>query len=128
MKKKSLFLFLLLVVLTIVGLVLFYRFAQWYDQAMGEIFSYIVIISFILFIFAPFKFIKDKKANISFFSYIKYMSVTVFALTKIVANICKEIAITVSYVVSRFFKKVSDKQQATTQVERQESSSANQDT
>lgn len=39
----------------------FYRFAQWYEQIMGTIFSYIMMIGFILFIFAPFRFIKDKK-------------------------------------------------------------------
>ena len=57
MKKKSLFLLLFLVILTAIVLVLFYRFAQWYEQIMGTMFSYIMMIGFTLFIFAPFRFI-----------------------------------------------------------------------
>lgn len=103
MKKKSLFLFLLLVILTAIGLFLFYRFAQWYEQLLGSIFSYIVMISLALFIFAPFRFIKDKKANINIFSYIGYLGVTVLVLVKFVANVLKEIVLTFSYIVARIF-------------------------
>ncbi|ABK89666.1 hypothetical protein FM755_06050 [Francisella tularensis] len=103
MKKKSLFLFLFLIILTAIVLVLFYRFAQWYEQIMGTIFSYIMMIGFILFIFAPFRFIKDKKANISFFNYFKYMGMTLLALAKIIINICKQAVLTVGYVVTRLF-------------------------
>lgn len=92
-----------LVILTVIVLVLFYRFAQWYEQIMGTIFSYIVMISFILFIFAPFRFIKDKKASISSFNYFKYMGVTLLALGKTIINICKQAILTVGYVVTRLF-------------------------
>ena len=68
MEKKSLFLFL--VILTAIVLALFYRFVQWYEQIIGTMFSYIMMIGFILFIFASFRFIKDKKVNISFFNYL----------------------------------------------------------
>ncbi|BCD90783.1 hypothetical protein fh0823_09220 [Francisella halioticida] len=103
MKKKSLFLFILLVILTVIGMVLFYRFAQWYGQLLGSILSYIVMISLALFIFAPFKFIKDKRVNISIFNYIKYLGVTVFVLVKFVVNILKQIVLTFSYIVTRTF-------------------------
>ncbi|AIT08831.1 hypothetical protein LO80_01785 [Candidatus Francisella endociliophora] len=109
MRKKSLFVFILLLVLTIVAAVLFYRFAEWYAQAMGEIFSYIVIISFSLFVFSPFKFMKDKKANISIVSYVKYLGISIFALAKVIANICKEVVTTVNYILKRFFMKTTPK-------------------
>jgi Ca2+/Na+ antiporter len=103
MKKKSLFLFLLLVILSIIGLFLFYRFTQWYEQLLGSIFSYIVMISLALFIFAPFRYIKDKKTNINIFSYIKYLGVTILVLVKFVVNVLKEIVLTFSYIVTRIF-------------------------
>ncbi|MED7787799.1 hypothetical protein [Francisella sp. 19X1-34] len=103
MNRKSLFLFLLLVILVAIGLFLFYRFAQWYEQLLGSIFSYIVMVSLALFIFTPFRYIKDKKANINVFSYIKYLGVTVLVLVKFVVNVLKEIVLTFSYIVSRIF-------------------------
>lgn len=109
MRKKSIFVFLLLTILTIVLAVLFYRFADWYAQTMGEIFSYIVIISFTLLVFAPLKFIKDKKANISIVNYVKYFGVAIFALTRVVVGIFKEVVLTASYVFTRFFVKGSPK-------------------
>lgn len=105
MRKKSIFVFLLLAIFTIVVAVWFYRFAEWYAQTMGEIFSYIVIISFSLFVFAPLKFIKDKKANISIVNYVKYFGVSIFALVRIVTEICKEVIVTASYIFTRFFVK-----------------------
>ena len=103
MNRKSLFLFLLLVILATIGIVLFYRFAQWYEQLLGSIFSYIVMVSLVLFIFTPFRYIKDKKANISIFIYIKYLGVTVLVLVKFVVNVLKEIVLTFSYIVIRIF-------------------------
>ena len=107
MKKKNIFLLVGLIVIAIVGLVLFYRFAEWYSQALGSIFSYILMISFILLIFAPFKFMKDKKAKISLVSYIKYLGCTLLSIGKIVISILKESVLTVSYMISRLFSKGS---------------------
>ncbi|MDE4988397.1 hypothetical protein, partial [Francisella tularensis] len=83
-------LFLFLIILTAIVLEIFDRFAQWYEQIMATIFSYIMMIGFILFILAPFRFIKDKKANISFFNYFKYLGMTLLALAKIIINIFKQ--------------------------------------
>lgn len=66
-------------------------------------FSYIMMIGFILFIFASFRFIKDKKVSISFFNYFNYMGVTLLALVKIIVNSCKQAVLTVGYVVTRLF-------------------------
>lgn len=103
MKKKNLFLFLLLIVVTVIVLILFYRFAQWYEQLLGSIFSYMVMISLALFIFAPFRFIKDKRASLNIFNYVKYMGVTILVLVKFVVNVLKQIVLTFSYVVARLF-------------------------
>ncbi|MEY8702154.1 hypothetical protein AB4F11_03850 [Francisella philomiragia] len=105
MKKKNLFLFILLVILTVIVLVLFYRFAQWYEQKLGTIFSYIVMVSIILFVFTPFKFIKDKKAKINVFNYFKYLGVTILEIVKILANVVKQAVLTLVYLVKRLFTK-----------------------
>ena len=110
MKKKNIFLFIVLSVITIVGLVLFSRFAQWYSQVLGSIFSYIVMISFIMLIFSPFKFMKDKKANVSLTNYIKYLGYTFLSICKIIISILKESVLTMIYLVSKLFSKgFSDK-------------------
>lgn len=103
MKKKNIALFIVLFVITIVGLILFYRFAQWYSQVLGAIFSYIVMVSFILFIFAPFKLMKDKKAKMGLVNYIKYFGCSLLCIGKIVAKILKESLLTIAYIISRFF-------------------------
>ncbi|AJI54348.1 hypothetical protein [Francisella philomiragia] len=107
MKNKNLFLFVLLVILTVIVLVLFYRFAQWYEHTLGSIFSYIVMIAILLFVFAPFKFIKDKKAKVNIFTYFKYLGVTILEIVKILANIVKQAALTLGYLVKRLFTKDS---------------------
>jgi tellurite resistance protein TehA-like permease len=108
MKKKNIFLFVALVVIAIVGLVLFYRFAQWYSQALGSIFSYIIMVSFIMLIFAPFKLMKDKKAKINLVSYIKYLGCTLLSIGKMILSILKESILTISYMVSKLFSKGSN--------------------
>ncbi|MBK2024930.1 hypothetical protein [Francisella philomiragia] len=105
MKNKNLFLFVLLVILTVIVLVLFYRFAQWYEQILGTIFSYIVMIAILLFVFAPFKFIKDKKAKVNMLNYFKYLGITILEIVKIIVNIVKQAALTLVYLVSRLFAK-----------------------
>jgi membrane protease YdiL (CAAX protease family) len=113
MKNKNLLLFILLVILTAIGLILFSRFAQWYEQAMGSIFSYVVMIALVLFIFAPFKFIKDKKANINIINYARYMGVTILVLVKILAELIRQTILTASYIVLKLFSKkdISNKSQ-----------------
>ncbi|GAB4221838.1 MAG: hypothetical protein Kow0076_0940 [Francisella sp.] len=102
MKKQGLFL-LFLVIFSLIVLVLFYRFSQWYEQTIGEIFSYIIMIFFVLFIFSPFKFMKDKQADVSIFNYFKYMGISLFKFITIVINIFKQAILTFSYVVMKLF-------------------------
>lgn len=59
------------------------------------------MISLVMFIFAPFRFMKDKKADVNIFSYIKYLGVTVLVLAKFVVNVLKQTVFTISYVVSK---------------------------
>ena len=108
MKKKNIFLFIVLIVATIVGLTLFYRFARWYEQALGAVFSYIVMVSLILVVFAPFKFMKDKKAKIGLTSYIKYLGCTLLCICKIIINLLKESLLTITYLISKLFSKNSN--------------------
>ncbi|QIV95952.1 hypothetical protein EDC55_10259 [Allofrancisella inopinata] len=103
MNKKGLFVFFSLVILIAVALLLFYKFSIWYEQALGSIFSYIVMVSFVLLVFSPFRFIKDNKANISVSSYIKYLGYTLLYIVKFVASIVKQIVLTVLYIVSKLF-------------------------
>ncbi|MGQ4002345.1 hypothetical protein QIW31_04790 [Francisellaceae bacterium CB299] len=105
MKKKNIFLFIVLIVATIVGLILFYRFARWYEQALGAIFSYLVMISFIMLIFAPFKLMKDKKAKVSLTSYVKYLGCTLLCICKVIVNVLKESLLTITYLISKLFSK-----------------------
>ncbi|MDE4938487.1 hypothetical protein, partial [Francisella tularensis] len=70
------------------------------DHIMGTIFSYIIMIGILHFIFAPLRVIKEKKANISFFNYFKYKGMTLLALAKKIINICKQAVLTVGYVVT----------------------------
>lgn len=105
MKKKNIFLFIGLVVVAMVGLVLFYRFAQWYSQVLGSIFSYLVMISFIMLIFAPFKLMKDKKAKVSLTSYVKYLGYTLLCICKVIVNVLKESLLTITYLISKLFSK-----------------------
>ncbi|MBK2266659.1 hypothetical protein [Francisella philomiragia] len=107
MKNKNLFLFVLLVILTVIVLVLFYRFAQWYEQKLGTIFSYIVMIGITLFVFTPFKFIKDNKAKINIINYFKYLGVSILKVAQIVVTIIKEASLTIMYLVTRLFAKDS---------------------
>ena len=107
MKKKNMFLFVSLVVIAIVGSLLFYKFAEWYSQALGSIFSYIVIISFIMLIFTPFKLMKDNKAKIGLASYVKYLGCTLLCICKIIISIFKESLLTITYMISKLFSKKS---------------------
>ena len=109
MKKKNIFLFIALMIIAIAGLVLFYRFAEWYGQALGSIFSYIVMTSFIILIFAPFKLMKDKKAKISLGNYVKYLVCTLLHIGKVIANTIKESLLTIVYMISKLFSKDSNK-------------------
>ncbi len=109
MKKKNIFLYISLIVITIIGIFFFYGFARWYEQALGSIFAYIFMVSFVLLIFAPFKFMKDKKAKIGFVIYVKYFGFTLLYICKIVFNMLKEILLTISYMISKLLSKNKDK-------------------
>ncbi|AJC49042.1 hypothetical protein IB642_03720 [Allofrancisella guangzhouensis] len=103
MNKKGLFLFFSLGVLITIAVLLFYKFAIWYEQALGSIFSYIVMVSFVLLVFSPFRFIKDNKANISVSSYIKYLGYTLLYILKFIASVAKQVILTILYLISKLF-------------------------
>ncbi|QLE78782.1 hypothetical protein FLM55_03110 [Francisella sp. Scap27] len=105
MKKKNLFLFLVILIVGIFGAYWFYKFASWYEQTLGALFAYIVIISFLMLIFAPFKLIKDKKGTISVLAYFKFMGITLLNIAKVIGLIAKESVLTLVFIFSRFFSK-----------------------
>lgn len=107
MEKKNLFLFIVLLLVGVLGAYWFYRFAAWYEQTLGTIFAYIVIVSFLMLVFMPFKLMKDKKATISMVNYAKYMGCTLLNICKSIGTILKETVLTTIFIFSRFFSKKS---------------------
>lgn len=65
------------------------------------------MIAILLFVFAPFKFIKDEKAKVNIFTYFKYLGVTILEIVKILANIVKQAVLTLVYLVKQLFTKDS---------------------
>lgn len=103
--KKVIFFIVSLIVALIAVQVLIYKISVWYEQALGNVFTYIILIIFTIFILSPFKFIKDKRKSINFANYIKYMGLTLIVISKFILNVLKEIVTTLMYVVTPFLFK-----------------------
>lgn len=84
----------------VIGLVSYWfaTLSSWYEQTIGNFFTYVLIILFVLLVLYPFKLIKDKKEIISVFSYLKFAAIGVFLAAKALLGYIKEIALTILYV------------------------------
>lgn len=84
----------------VIGLVSYWfaTLSSCYEQTIGNFFTYVLIILFVLLVLYPFKLIKDKKEIISVFSYLKFAAIGVFLAAKALLGYIKEIALTILYV------------------------------
>ena len=105
MNKKDLILFLILLVAVAIVVVFIYKLALWYEQTLGKVLSYIIMLAVVSFIFAPFKFIKDGQKEVTFTNYIKYFGYTILRLCKFVINALSQALSTVIFIISSFFRR-----------------------
>ena len=103
-RKRVIFLVLLVIAILLLQTLL-YKTAIWYDQAEGQFFIYVSVISIAVFFLSPLKVIKDKRKHISMSNYLQGFVTIIASISKCVFRFCKELVSTIVYMFApKLFK------------------------